>query len=316
MTFFWLSLTAVLFLIAFGFWAWRALRPVSSIASKEEGSALQIPLPESRYIEIDGVNVHFTQGGAGADVVLLHGIGASVYVWRFLFPLLQSKVRVTAIDLPGFGKSTKDAGRDYGLDSQSEIIAKALEVIGITNATLIGSSMGGAIALWLGKKYPERFAKVVAIGPATDNRLVPALADLFGPMAPFFRHALNRHSMRLILTRVLRRNELITKESVEAYLEPFRGNTDAIKAFWASLTLLSDKRLPDELVDIKIKVLVLYGERDFMVPRSSIDKLLQHLPQATFLSHPHGGHHVMEDEPLWSAERILAFIEDPDKDGN
>ena len=269
------------------------------------------PPPTSRYIEIDGLKVHFTQAGQGPDIVLLHGIGASIYVWRFLFPLLQSKLRVTAIDLPGFGKSTKDAGRDYGLDSQSETVARAIGAIGITNATLVGSSMGGAIALWLAKRRPENFASVIAIAPATDRRLVPALADSMGSMTPVFWRALNRRSMRVILSRVLRRGELITDECVDAYLEPFREGADSLKTFWASLSLLKDKRLPEDFKGMSARVLILYGERDAMVPRASIDKLLTLLPSARFHAHSDGGHHVMEDEPVWTAEKIFSFVEIP-----
>lgn len=314
MAFLWVSIIGLLIAALFALLAWPALRarkpPQKDLQpgpAPEKPSVLEI-VPKSCFVEVDGLKIHYTQAGSGPDIVLLHGIGASVYVWRFLFPLLQTHARVTAIDIPGFGKSTKDATRDHGLDSQSETLARTLTAIGISNATLVGSSMGGAIALWMAKRNPERFRRVVAIGPATDPRLVPIIADSAGSMAPVLWRFLNRHSMRLILSRVVRRSELITDECIDRYLEPFRDGAHSLQTFWSALALLSDKRLPDHLSGIEAEVLVLYGARDKIVPRASIDRLLKVLPQAKFEAHPDGGHHVMEDEPEWSAEHILSFV--------
>ncbi|MEK7355356.1 MAG: alpha/beta fold hydrolase, partial [Bdellovibrionota bacterium] len=88
-------------------------------------------IPDSKYVDVEGVKLHYLQAGEGPDVVLLHGIGASVYIWRFLFPILQKRHRVTAIDIAGFGKSAKDPRRDYGLDAQAELLTRALKMIGV-----------------------------------------------------------------------------------------------------------------------------------------------------------------------------------------
>ncbi len=309
----WIVFIGLLSAAIIGLVLWRRKRARTRLGPLPQQVSSE-PFPESRFVEVDGVKIHFTQMGSGPDVVLLHGIGASVYVWRLLLPLLRTRVRVTAIDLPGFGKSSKDATRDYGLDMQSRTVSQTLNAIGITNAVLVGSSMGGAIALWMAKHEPHRFSRVIAIGPATDHRLVPAFAVSFGALAPLLWRALNRNSMRLILSRVVRRRELITDECVDRYLEPFRDSADSLKTFWAALSLLADKRLPNHLAGLQADVLVLYGEYDEMVPRRSIEKLLKAVPHAKFELHPHGGHHVMEDDPEWTAQHILSFIGIADHD--
>ena len=163
----------------------RTLDRAGGLYGKREIPPARVPetlaelIPESRFVEVDGAKLHFVQAGEGSDVVLLHGIGASVYIWRFVFPLLQSRHRVTAFDFAGFGKSSKDARRSYGLDAQAKLIAEALTALGIDKADLVGSSMGGAIALWMGKLWPARFANVIGLGPATDSSLVPTIAQHF-----------------------------------------------------------------------------------------------------------------------------------------
>ena len=265
-------------------------------------------IPDSCYVEVDGARIHYVQAGEGPDVVLIHGIGASLFIWRFVFPLLQIRHRVTAIDLPGFGKSVKDARRDYGLDAQTATVEKVIAQLGLERPVIVGSSMGGTIALWLGRTSPERFSKIIALAPATDRSLVPAHVHHFAMAAPFMKRALNRRTMRALVTRVVARREIVTDEVVDAYLEPFMESAEGIRAFWSATRLLSDRRLPGGLNDIKAKVLIAYGSRDLMVPRKTIDRLVGLLQQGSLVVHENGGHHIMEDEPEWTAELIEKFI--------
>lgn len=265
-------------------------------------------IPESKFVEIDGALLHYVQAGKGSDVVLLHGIGASIYTWRLLFPFLQTRHRVTAFDLPGFGLSCKEASRDYGLDAQSVLIKNAIEHLRLKKPALVGSSMGGAIALWMAKLYPDAFPKVLVLGPATDASLVPLPIHRFASFAPLFKRALNRHTMKLILRRVISKSDVITDEVVESYLSPFLDQGDSLRAFWSATSLLGDRRLPGRLQDVRSEVLVIYGELDFMVPRRSIDKLMRTLPNATLITHADAGHHIMEDDPQWVATLIERFF--------
>ncbi len=268
--------------------------------------------PESRFIEIDGLKLHYLQAGKGQDLVLLHGIGASVYVWRYLFAGLSmpggaEHFRVTAIDLLGFGKSAKPRTGDYGLDRQTEVIAKAIALLDLENPLVIGSSMGGSIALWLGKKYPKLFPKLMVLAPHTESSLIPRTAKYLTVMRPLLKKFVNRDSFRLFLGYVLARRSLITDELVDAYLEPFLDKGEGLNAFFLATSLLSDRRLPRELFDVQSDVQVVYGEKDFMVSRKSVEILTSTLPRAELITHPEGGHHVMEDEPIWLCDKIISF---------
>lgn len=265
-------------------------------------------IPDSKYVKVDGANLHYVQAGEGGDIVLLHGIGASVYIWRFLFPILQTRHRVTAFDFAGFGKSSKETSHGYGLDAQAESIAKALSAMGIERATLVGSSMGGAVALWMARRWPERFHHVVGLGPHTDSSRVPGLSQHFAAAAPFFRRTVNKRTIKLILGYILSNKQLITDEVVEKYLEPFRDRGESLRAFVAATAVLSDRRLPRGLAGLKARTLIVWGKSDSLVSRSSIEKLRRVLPEAVFLDHPTGGHHIMEDEPVYVAKKIELFL--------
>lgn len=303
----------------------RGLAGVLPLASPPESLAELIP--ESRYLALDKLatrrgspttapRIHFVQAGEGPDVVLLHGIGASVYIWRYLFPILQTRHRVTAFDFFGFGKSSKDAQLKFTLDSQAESIALALTELGIEKAMLVGSSMGGAIALWMAKRWPERFESVVALGPATDSGRVPLLTQHFAITAPLFRRTVNKHSIKLILNYVVANRNLITDEVVERYLEPFRDHGESLRALVAATSVLNDRRLPRGLADLRAKTLVIWGANDYLVPRKSMTKLADVLKNARFIYHPTGGHHIMEDEPVWLARKLELFASGADLTGD
>lgn len=287
--------------------------------SRAAGATLHPPLPpetleelipDSKFIALGRANLHYVQAGdpAGGDIVLLHGIGASVYIWRYLFPLLQARHRVTAFDFFGFGKSSKDASLRFDLDAQAESISAALTELGIEKAMLVGSSMGGAIALWMAKRWPDRFESVVGLGPATDSSRVPGIAPYFAATAPFFRHTVNRHTIKVILGYVMANKTRITDAVVDRYLEPFRDRGESLRAFVAATAVLSDRRLPRGLKDLKARTLIIWGAHDALVPRRSMVKLSHVLPQATFVDHQAGGHHIMEDEPVWLARRLELFF--------
>lgn len=262
-------------------------------------------LPESRFLELDGVQVHYVQTGGGPSVVLFHGIGASVFIWRYLIPLLAKNFTVTALDLPGFGRSDEVA--NYGLDAQTERIEKILSLLGIDQALLVGSSMGGAIALWLGKLHPDRFPKIVALNPAADSSLVPLPVFRLQPFSPLFKWYVNRWTIRAILSQIVTRGELIGRDVVHAYLEPYRKRGGAIRAVVAATALLGDHRLPQDLCSMQNEVLLIWGERDRLVWRKSILRLKECLQNSQLLVHPEAGHHIMEDEPEWVNEKILEF---------
>jgi pimeloyl-ACP methyl ester carboxylesterase len=298
----------VLFLSGVGAYVYLALKKSEKI--DRPGKSLDEIIPESIYTEVDGISVHYVQVGEGPDIVLLHGIGASLFIWRFLTPFLQARFRVTAVDIPGFGKSSKDTGRDYGLDAQAEILAAALSKIGIDKAFLVGSSMGGAISLWMAKRFPERFDRLTVMSPSVDTALIPGHVKHFAVATPIFRRAMNRRVMKVFLSRVLSRRELITDAVVDAYLEPFLDEGSGIRAFWSATAVLSDKRLPHGLKDVRSRVQIIYGKRDLLVSLRSMRKLQKLLPNASLILHESGGHHIMEDEPEWVAQEIKSFFDE------
>lgn len=264
---------------------------------------------ESRYIEVEGERVHYVQTGHGPHIVFLHGIGASLFTWRHILPLLAKSYTVTAIDLPGFGRSHKTKSSDYGLDSQRRRVQKALDLLLIDSAHLVGSSMGGAIALWMATEDPDRFPKVAVLAPATNPKVVPLSFVKLLAFVPYTHRVVNRRTMRWIYGYVVAKKELIVPETVDAYLEPYLDEGISARSFLNAVELLADRRMPNCFKDVRSEVLIIGGERDKLVRVSSLHQLHRVIPNSTLVIHPTAGHHMMEDEPAWTADALTRFFD-------
>lgn len=270
------------------------------------------PLAISKFVEIDGFDIHFVQEGHGPDLLLIHGIGASMICWRQVWRLLTRYYRVTAIDLPGFGQSTKKIEASYDLDSQTQRVIQFLDALDIKKTHVIGSSLGGAVSMWLARTRPDLVTRLVAISPAVNHNLVRVNPNRFWVLVHVFKYfAASPFLVRLIHRKVATKHKDASLDTILEYYAPYHRNPAAAVTFWKSLDLIRDPRLPEDLKGIECPVLVLYGKWDRMVRQSFIDNLPGIIPNAKVVYHETGGHHLMTDEPEFVAEEVKKFLGTP-----
>ena len=117
----------------------------------------------SGFIELGSLRVHHTYGGRGSPVLFIHGLGSSGYIeWRFNLEATADRHRVFAPDLPGFGRSEKPRAR-YGIPYFTRFIERYMQARGLRSAAVVGSSLGGRIALELALENPRRVSKLVLV---------------------------------------------------------------------------------------------------------------------------------------------------------
>ena len=258
-----------------------------------------------KKVTIDDFDIYYTIQGHGPPLVLVHGIGASLYPWRKIIPMLEKKYTVIALDLPGFGLSSKHPHHDYGLDEQARRVNTFLNVLNIKNPTLVGSSMGGAICLWMAKMFPGNFNKVIALSPAISKRWEAYPAYFLISFGEVLKLLLTPTLIKIIYSQVVTKQENVHHEAIHHYLRPYLADDFAVTVFLkAAHSIFSDSRLPQELSTITTKTLILYGAKDNMVRLEKMQHLVTLLPSAQLVCHPHAGHHSMEDEPQWVVDHI------------
>lgn len=265
--------------------------------------------PSSQFQLINNITIHYQIMGKGQPLLLLHGIAANTFTWRLLAPLLARHYQVIVVDIPGFGRSTKDPKRTHGLDEQAEVLTQFCNDLGLKNIGLIGSSMGGAIALWMAKLHPEKFKKIAVLAPAVSSQMLPVeLARLSGLFHSTASLLVTKTLVRSIIKLVVTNHKLITDEVVRQYQRPFIEEPKTVKTFFRATSIISDTRLPHELASIKAEILIIYGAKDKMVPKVVMNQLREVLPNAKYIEHETAGHHPMEDEPEWLSAKLREYF--------
>ncbi len=105
------------------------------------------PVITSKFVQVEGLKIHYLTAGEGEPIVFLHGWPTSAFLWRNIIPLLSDHYQVIAIDLPGFGKSDKRLSDSYSFRYYSKVIGGFLKELGLEKITLGVHDLGGPVGL-------------------------------------------------------------------------------------------------------------------------------------------------------------------------
>ena len=296
------------FLVTLVALAWRCWAPAQNDAGEDLGQPTRGAFP-TEFIEIERWRWRVHRSGRGGPaVLLLHGLGANLFCWRGLAPLLDQNFTLIAPDLPGFGQTTILDDEAYGLDDQIPRLIALLDHLRFERCHVVGNSMGGNLALWLAVGHPDRVRSVAVIAPAVDPRLIPPGLAFAGWFAHPLALLASRRTVAWIHNRVVSRPNLIDLERIEESLKTYGRRHRAVRALIRATAAIRDPRLPRALAGLNAPALILWGSRDRLVSRVVITGLEHVLPKAQSHVHLGGGHHLQEDEPEWTAEKLTQFF--------
>jgi len=264
-----------------------------------------------RTAMVEGACIHYRDEGQGPAVVLIHGMGGSLSNFRRTFELLvQAGFRVLAVDLLGFGYSDRALWADLSPQGHARTIVALMDEVGVGRASLIGHSLGGAIALHLAYRYPERVERLVLVSSAVPGRLIPGLLRpiWWDPVLEVIvSFCLHFWPVREMLWRGgVYDATTLTPELREAMRRPslIRGSTRAMVATGKALL----REAPLKLQEIRHPVLILWGAEDSWLDLRSAYRLISSLPNARLRIVPRARHMVLEERPEEAHAEILAFL--------
>lgn len=128
--------------------------------------AARYQLPDSRFVDIDGVRVHYVDRGSGPAVVLLHASYLNLRSWDALSDELDDRYRVIRLDLSGAGLTGPDPTLGYGIERNLELVQGLLARLELKSVSLVGTSSGGIVAFRFAALYPEQVSRLVLINSA------------------------------------------------------------------------------------------------------------------------------------------------------
>jgi len=263
-------------------------------------------------VEVDGVDLHYVEAGSGPPLLLLHGLNGSTFSFRLLMPCLTPHFRAIALDLMGFGYSDRPQHRDYSLGAQARLVAGFLDTLGIEKASVLGHSLGGAVAMHLALEFPERVDRLILASSASDAETRRGLRSsrLVRPLLPVVAAftVQNQRFRRMSLRSACYDPAFITPEVIEGYMGPtrVRGHLRAL----GSLMVDRRKDLPLDPSTISQPVLIIWGAADRWLPASHAERLRALIPNSRLTVIENAGHLVLEEQPEEAAHDIIDFLQE------
>jgi len=259
----------------------------------------------SRFVDVDGVRVHYQEAGArnAPALVLIHGFASSTLVWSKVFlRLAAAGFHVIAVDMLGFGYSGKPRNGEYTIAGQAGILIGLLDRLNIKRATFVGSSYGGAVAATCALDYAHRVSKLVLIGTVNNNQPLnyklmrvfssPVFGDVVSPLLIGSRRLLRRR-----MKRVYDRHEWVLDERrVDARHLPLRASGTQ-RAIIRTVRAWDAERISREAHLIKQPTLLLWGENDCEIPLADGERLHELIPGSRLIVFLNCGHIPHEEYP-------------------
>ena len=264
------------------------------------------------YRTIDGTQLRMIDTGTGTPVVLIHGLGASMYLWRDALPALAAAgYRVIAFDNRGFGFSDKPS-HGYSTAAYVKLTVAMLDSLRISSAVLVGHSMGGVIAAEVGLAHPDRVRGLVLIDAAGYGMRWPAVLKIarwpvVGAIATTFRG-------RWITARILRSTyadrSKVSEGDIDQYYAPVNepNYTRALRGVLREFRF--DSLGGGRLGALQTPALVIWGEADRWIPLRDGTRFGRELPRAVFAVVPRTGHNAPEESPSEVNRLLLGFLKE------
>jgi pimeloyl-ACP methyl ester carboxylesterase len=279
----------------------------------------QLAYPDSQWTEVNDIDVHYQEAGAGEPaLVLLHPFASSTSSWqKVMDPLAAAGHKVLAFDRPAYGLTERpinwEGANPYTARFATDLVPGLMDALNLNQAVLIGNSAGGTVAVATALKYPDRVKALVLVDAAIYNG---------APASPLIRWLYKTPQMNrlgpLLARQIVNRGQnlinmayhdptKITQAEIESYTRPLQiKNWD--RALWEATIASEDLGLSQQLTRLNLPVLVITGNDDRIVPTQDSIRLAGEIPNAELVVIPNCGHLPQEECPAEFLQAVNNFL--------
>jgi abhydrolase domain-containing protein 6 len=303
------KIIAGLILLFMGVAALLYLSPVALLTSMQliERQRAELSL---KQIKVNNLNIHYYEGGPSEaqTILMVHGFAANKDNWLRFARDFTEDYRVIALDLPGFGASSRPAG-SYDIGTQTERLAGIIDALGLDTLHLIGNSMGGHISALYAARYPNRVRSLALL----DN------AGITSPQPSELRQRMQRGEPNPLVVKSRKDFQHLLDfifvqppylpESLKGY---FAEQAISNSAHYDHVfTHLIERYIPlePELPKIQAPTLIIWGEEDRVIDVSSVQIMKPLLQRPSVVIMPDTGHAPMVEQPGLTAKHYRAFLQ-------
>lgn len=226
---------------------------------------------EGRFVEVEGLRIHYTEHGSGPPVLFLHGWPTSSYLWRGILPAVGEGRRALAIDLPGFGRSDKPTDASYSFPFYTRVVDGFLAAVGAEGPVALAvHDLGGPIGLYWAAQSPERLERLALLNTLAYARpSLAVIAFVVAARTPGVRSRLTSPAgIRFSMRYGVRDKSVLSEETIAAYQQPFadRDARVALRKTAYGLHPGGFKEIERWLPSVEVPVQIVYGARDRILP--------------------------------------------------
>jgi pimeloyl-ACP methyl ester carboxylesterase len=277
---------------------------------------------DSKFIEINNVNIHYKESGTGDKTfILLHPFGGSTYSWREVMDDFSEYGRVIAYDRPAFGLTERPMPEDwvenpYGMKANIEILKSLLDEFGIEKAILVGNSAGGGVAVAFALEYPERVKQLILVAPGVGGGYGTQFPSWALPImwTPQMRHVapLLTRDYQESLPRTIERGWFdqtrLTDEIKQTHLNVLKiNNWD--RAFYELTFSPAYPELRGLLPELKVKAYIIAGAEDVLIRAWYFEAIVTEIPEAQLTFIPQCGHVPQEECPTEFMQVVQNYLQ-------
>jgi pimeloyl-ACP methyl ester carboxylesterase len=289
-----------------------------TIGVNERQTGEAMTMDELKYVELHGDRVAYRDQGSGEALLLIHGMAGSSDTWRAVMPRLAKNYRVVAPDLLGHGESAKPRG-DYSLGAFAVWLRDLLDELGITQATIVGQSLGGGVAMQFVYQHPDYCRRLVLIASGG-----------LGPDVGLILRLLSAPGAELVLPVAAPAPVLKAGNKVRGWLSNAGIHSPRGAEMWTAYSSLSDRqtraaflRTLRSVVDYRgqavsalnrlqmvanLPVMAIWGDRDAIIPVDHAYAAHEVRQETRLEVLPGIGHFPQVEAPMEVVDLIEDFI--------
>ena len=286
-------------------WVYRDI-PAEQLEAKYAG-------PASRFMNIEGVRIHYRDEGQGTVVFLLHANFANLIGWDPWVEALKDSYRVIRMDMTSHGLTGPDPTGDYTTERTLEVVEKFIDAMDIDKFVIGGTSMGGTVAIHYTTKHPERIRKLVLLSPGSlEGRDIKSNRRGTVPRAAYvLKYIMPRSLPEFMLRGGFGDKTKLTEELIDRWYDMWRreGNREA------QLDRLSQYKagdIEDIIRALEVPTLLMWGEENTTADfeqAAEFQELLENVESLKFISYPGVGHMAVQEAGEETGRDVRAFLD-------
>ncbi|MCX7876827.1 MAG: alpha/beta hydrolase [Melioribacteraceae bacterium] len=295
-----------------------ACSPYGNLTTMEY-EELKYPFEVKKIKLDDGRTLAFADEGKGDVIVFIHGLGSYSPAWQKNIEKLKEKFRCIAVDLPGYGKSSKEI-HSGKMEFYADVVKELLDKLNIEKASIAGHSMGGQIGIVMALKYPDKVKSLILAAPA-------GFESFTAGQKQWFRDVMTVELVKLTNTQTIRANVVSNFYNMPDDAEfmitdriAMRGAKDFENYCYTvvrSVNGMVDQPVIDFLEKVKHPTLILFGENDNLIPNpflnpgktEDIAKIgAEKITNSKLVMIPECGHFLQFEKPEIFNQAVIDFL--------